>query len=381
MSSARKKTRSKKIDYDTVSDNLRTELREAAERIRGHFSKEEAAKRERLTEAINAGRELQEVQNKLEYGQFLEWIDTEFDKASRTVERYQRLAIVFGHRIDTVSDLGLGKAHLLAQKSTPEIVVEQVLERTSAGDPPSYREIQRLVKAEQERLKAEQRAKEGEVENTETAAAGIENDRSGKPVNERPIADGVATGMEPTVDPVSSTAEAPAGSTPAGGMGDGSADEKRNEPADLEEAPQPPTPKAAKPAGSRHKLFPSGLPVARRAKATLVKAVHPDQTAVEEPAPPTGMTEEHGAEAGDHRSKEFYAARQAQRCRHKARLGLTKIVRTVQSLVTLPVPPPGNLDELLSPQDQAKIRRYWPKVSATLKAYEPVINSSATADE
>jgi hypothetical protein len=121
--------------------------------------------------------------------------------------------------------------------------------------------------------------------------------------------------------------------------------------------------------------------MARRPKATVVKAVAPEQTTVDEAAPPTRVIEEHDAGTIEARSKEFYAERHARKLQSKARYGVTRIARSVQILAELPIPPPNNLAELLSPRYQAALRRYSPKAFANLKAYEPVINSSTTADE
>jgi hypothetical protein len=224
MSSAKAKKKSKKFDYETLSDNLRPEVREAADRIRGYKRKEEAAERERLIAAINIGNELFVIQNKLDYGRFLEWIDAEFDVTSRTAERYQRLAKVFGHRIESVSNLGLSRAHLLAQKSTPEAVITQVLERTNAGNRPSSAEIRKLIKTEQKRLEEEQLRKESAVnieQPADTAAVGRANDSAEKPLTEPSIVDGVVEGTPCT----SQTEDNPAGPAAGSNLADGADDD------------------------------------------------------------------------------------------------------------------------------------------------------------
>ena len=163
------KKRSKEFDYGTVSDNLAPQMRETAERIQ-HY------KRKQLIDAIDIGRDLLGIQRKLDYGRFLEWIAVECQWSTRTAERYQRLAEVFGPRIDRLSNLGLERAHLLAQPSTPEVVVTQMLERTNAGDRPSTPEIRKLIKTEQKRLQEKNKQKEKGIESDETADAPAEID-------------------------------------------------------------------------------------------------------------------------------------------------------------------------------------------------------------
>jgi hypothetical protein len=233
MSRAMANKRSKKFDYRTLPHNVRSAARDSAERIRDLIRKEEIADSERLIAAIETGIELVAIQDKLDHGLFLDWIGTELGMTSRTAERYQRLAEVFGGIIDTVSSLGLTRGHLLAAPSTPEVVRTGVVERLKAGEVPSTKEIrdmisttktvQKRLEEAQKRLEEERLRKETAIEITEIADAvvvGSENDGSEKPVTEPPIGHEVVNETPPTVQAKNNTAEPAAGSSLADAMGD-----------------------------------------------------------------------------------------------------------------------------------------------------------------
>jgi hypothetical protein len=68
----------------------------------------------------------------LPHGRFLPWINKEFGMSDKTAERFINVAVQFSSKIDTVSNFNPTVLYLLAAPSTPDEVVEQVIEKAPA---------------------------------------------------------------------------------------------------------------------------------------------------------------------------------------------------------------------------------------------------------
>ncbi len=103
---------------------------------------------ERIEEDIIAiGKYLIEVKEKLPVGQYIKWLQAEFNWSDRQSRRYVSVAKRFGGRLDTLSKLNIDRTayYDLAKTTTSEEVVEAVLERAQTGEritPKIVKEVQ-----------------------------------------------------------------------------------------------------------------------------------------------------------------------------------------------------------------------------------------------
>jgi hypothetical protein len=102
-------------------------VEETAVRIRLRMSRT-------VEDIIEIGRDLKRVKEALGHGHFLRWIEAEFGMAERSAQNFMRVADRFGSKSATVADLPAAALYELAAPSTPDAVVEEVNERTAAGE-------------------------------------------------------------------------------------------------------------------------------------------------------------------------------------------------------------------------------------------------------
>ena len=125
------------FDYDLVKDaDVVRQLREAADQIR---DLQDVA-------SIGIGRALLAVKDKLEHGQFLNWVEAEFAFGRRTAVRMMQVATEFGDKWDSVSHLPTTVLYKLAAPSTPPSVREAVL-NLNPGEVVTPRSVQSAIDA------------------------------------------------------------------------------------------------------------------------------------------------------------------------------------------------------------------------------------------
>ncbi|WP_415022450.1 DUF3102 domain-containing protein [Bradyrhizobium sp.] len=83
---------------------------------------------------IGVGRELIEQQTSLGHGNYLAWIEAEFSMSRQTADNFKNVATRFGDKLPSISNLGATALYALAAPSTPEVVREEVIERSSRGE-------------------------------------------------------------------------------------------------------------------------------------------------------------------------------------------------------------------------------------------------------
>jgi len=93
------------------------------------------------------GRDLLEVKERLEHGQFQKWIEANFPWSYRTVKRFMEVAETF--KSDKLADFNFSKSvlYLLAAPSTPEAAREEAIELAEDGKNLSYQQAEDLIKA------------------------------------------------------------------------------------------------------------------------------------------------------------------------------------------------------------------------------------------
>ena len=164
------------FDYDAIEDlNVVQELRETAQKIR---ELQDAA-------SIGIGRALLAVKDKLEHGQFLDWIESEFAFGRRTAVRMMQVATEFGDKWDTVAHLPTTVLYKLAAPSTPPAVREAVL-NLKPGEVVTPRGVQSAIDEVKkgERLK-DKRVRRDEIRQEEETARAKREAQDAKDRRER----------------------------------------------------------------------------------------------------------------------------------------------------------------------------------------------------
>jgi hypothetical protein len=127
------------FDYTVLSEELATEARSIAERVRARHQSQIAA-------IIETGAELTAIKDKLGHGNFEPWIIAEFGWSLRTARNYMQASETFAGKSATVADLTPSALYALAAPSTPEPVRQQVIDRLEAGEKIDPIEVKELVK-------------------------------------------------------------------------------------------------------------------------------------------------------------------------------------------------------------------------------------------
>jgi len=92
---------------------------------------------------IAIGQDLIEVKARLQHGQFLNWIEAEFDMSDRHARRFMQVAERFG-KSDKMSIFPVSVLYALAAPSTPDEVIEQVIEGQIPATIPAIREAKKV---------------------------------------------------------------------------------------------------------------------------------------------------------------------------------------------------------------------------------------------
>ncbi len=122
------------FDYDALGSDEADYLRSQAEQIR-------ARNRNACENVINIGSALREVKDRLDYGQFGSWLDTEFGWTSRTARNYMAVADRYRDKTEMISVFDLGAMYELAADSTPDDLRDEFEQRAAAGEPIRGRDV------------------------------------------------------------------------------------------------------------------------------------------------------------------------------------------------------------------------------------------------
>jgi hypothetical protein len=141
------------FNYFALDADVAIEARAAAERIKIRL-------RRTAEDIVEIGRELVEIKNKLTHGQFLPWVEAEFEMSLPTATRFMQTAERFGGKFVNLTNLKPSILYMLAAPSTPEEVIEKATEKAEAGEKVSVEDVKRW-KAEAEH--AHRQAKELQI--------------------------------------------------------------------------------------------------------------------------------------------------------------------------------------------------------------------------
>ena len=115
------------FDYAALAPAHAAELRNHAARLRGLITKSTA-------DMIKIGGDLIAIKGRLEHGHFASWIESEIGICIRTAQGYMAMAKFAEGKSATVSLLPPSTARILAAKSAPPNIVEEIIARAGAGD-------------------------------------------------------------------------------------------------------------------------------------------------------------------------------------------------------------------------------------------------------
>jgi hypothetical protein len=115
------------------------ELAVIADRIRGRI-------RRTTADIIATGNDLLTVKAKLEHGEFITWIDREFQMTDRTARNYMQAAEWALGKSETVSVLPPATVYKLSSPSTPETIKAEVIADLEAGRPVDHRAVEERIR-------------------------------------------------------------------------------------------------------------------------------------------------------------------------------------------------------------------------------------------
>jgi hypothetical protein len=127
-----------RFSYENLSHQLAADLKAAATEIR-------RLHRQSFDNIIDAGNKLLSARERLNHGQFGDWIATEFGWTDRTARRYMLAAKWVSGKSDIVSGLELTAIYLLSSPSTPAAVGDDVVDRLHHGEHLTLPQIKSIV--------------------------------------------------------------------------------------------------------------------------------------------------------------------------------------------------------------------------------------------
>ena len=124
-------------DYDQLGAD--------ADAVRQHAVEIKLSERRASDAIVDAGRHLIAVRDRLQHGQWQDWLSVEFKMSDRTARRMMAVAEQFDGKTDTVSVLGPSVLYLLAGDSVPEPAREAVIDLAKTGQTVTKAQAQTII--------------------------------------------------------------------------------------------------------------------------------------------------------------------------------------------------------------------------------------------
>lgn len=112
-------------DYDQLGAD--------ADAVRQHAVEIKLSERRANDAVIDAGRHLIAVKERLQHGQWEDWLKTEFSMTDRTARTLMSIAERFDGKTEIISDLSVTVLGLLASPSVPDAAVDAVIDASASG--------------------------------------------------------------------------------------------------------------------------------------------------------------------------------------------------------------------------------------------------------
>jgi hypothetical protein len=166
------------FDYAALEPATAADLRNRAARLRGVITKSTG-------DIISIGHELIAIKARLDHGQFAIWVEREVDVDIRTVQGYMAIAKCAEGKNELISLLSPSAAKMLAAKSTPAEIVEQVIARAGSGHIASHIEVKGLISEDRAARRAR---REAERKAPAPSSAQVKKARQDEPTERQPEA-------------------------------------------------------------------------------------------------------------------------------------------------------------------------------------------------
>jgi hypothetical protein len=144
----------REFDYASLPPDVADAARTAAHIIRNQLR----------TNIIEVGKHLLAIKARMDHGTFGAWVTAEFGITSRSSQRYMCAAELAAAKPDIVSLFPAASLHVLAARSAPEDVVNEILAAAEAGTVLSTQQIKAKMT---DAIDAEREAKENSSKNVE----------------------------------------------------------------------------------------------------------------------------------------------------------------------------------------------------------------------
>ncbi|MEO1341831.1 MAG: DUF3102 domain-containing protein [Cyanobacteria bacterium J06635_13] len=139
-SQIQKTTENSNFNYQALDSQRRNEIEQATSAIRERL-------RKAAQDIWEIGKMLNEVQSKLQRGQFDEWIKTEFDWSRRTAYKFISVFKRFDNSVNLEEiNIATSALYLLAAESTPETVREEFIQKAQSGEKVTHQQVLKVVK-------------------------------------------------------------------------------------------------------------------------------------------------------------------------------------------------------------------------------------------
>ncbi|MBV7326719.1 DUF3102 domain-containing protein [Chloroflexi bacterium TSY] len=126
------------FDYNRIDEKHRRQVIEAARDIKP-----------RLKRAANdifvVGQRLNQIKNLLAHGDWLDWLQEEFDLSERLARNFMTVDKRLGPKSAKFADLPPSSLYLLASPSTPDKALDLVEHQLDEGDTPSYGDVKQVI--------------------------------------------------------------------------------------------------------------------------------------------------------------------------------------------------------------------------------------------
>ncbi len=128
------------FNYQVLDSQKRDEIEQATVAIRERLRK--AAR-----DIWEIGRMLNDVQSKLQRGQFDEWIEAEFDWSRRTAYKFISVYKRFDNSVNLEEiNIATSALYLLAAESTPEKIRQKFIQKAKEGEKVTHQQVLKIVK-------------------------------------------------------------------------------------------------------------------------------------------------------------------------------------------------------------------------------------------
>lgn len=128
------------FNYQVLDSQKRDEIERATVAIRERL-------RKAAQDIWEIGRMLNDVQSKLQRGQFDEWIEAEFDWSRRTAYKFISVYKRFDNSVNLEEiNIATSALYLLAAESTPEEVRQQFIQKAKEGEKVTHQQVLKVVK-------------------------------------------------------------------------------------------------------------------------------------------------------------------------------------------------------------------------------------------